>query len=190
MERTTCFPLVSFFLAICVHSFAGEVDSGVLRVSGLSAPDFLKAIFFRRAGGCASPTFSEFIGGDFFFGGSAMRCRVPSSSATDETVPKQNTDPGRRVILLWKVTAIELAWMGAVFCNKITLRLFIEVGGVGSTPTWRASCRCFGSDRTPRVAPQGVFRSRTVSPTVAKWFVSDARGTVDNVYRFGPLRDV
>jgi hypothetical protein len=44
-ERTTCFPLVSFFLAICVHSFVGEVDNGVLRVSGLSAPDFLKAIF-------------------------------------------------------------------------------------------------------------------------------------------------
>jgi hypothetical protein len=44
-ERTTCFPLVSFFLAICVHSFVGEVDSGVLQVSGLSAPDFLKAIF-------------------------------------------------------------------------------------------------------------------------------------------------
>jgi hypothetical protein len=50
-------------------------------------------------------------------------------------------------------------------------------------------CRCFGSDRTPGVAPQGVFRSRTVSTTVAKWFVPDARGTVDNVYRFGPLRD-
>jgi hypothetical protein len=26
-----------------------------------------------------------------------------------------------------------------------------------------------------------------VSPTVAKWFVPDARGTMDNVYRFGPL---
>jgi hypothetical protein len=38
-----------------------------------------------------------------------MRCRVPSSSVMDEIVPKQNTDPGRRVILLWKVTAIELA---------------------------------------------------------------------------------
>jgi transposase InsO family protein len=52
------------------------------------------------------------------------------------------------------------------------------------------NCRCFGSYRTPGVAPQGVFRSRTVSPTVAKWFVPDARGTVDNVCRFGPLRDV
>jgi hypothetical protein len=50
-------------------------------------------------------------------------------------------------------------------------------------------CRCFGFDRTPGVAPQGVFRSRTVSPTVAKWFVPDARGTMDSVYRFGPLGD-
>jgi hypothetical protein len=50
-------------------------------------------------------------------------------------------------------------------------------------------CRCFGSDHTPGVAPQGVFRSRTVSTTVAKWFVPVARGAVDNVYRFGPLRD-
>jgi hypothetical protein len=115
--------------------------------------------------------FSEFVEGDFFSGGSAMRCRVPSLSAMDEIVPKQNTDPGRRVILLWKVTAIELAWI------------------VDTPPTWRASCRCFGSDRTPGVAPQGVFRSRTVSTTVAKWFVPIARGTVDKVYRFGPLRD-
>jgi hypothetical protein len=169
---STCFSLVSFFLAICVHSFVEEVDSGVLRVGGPSTPDFLETIFFRRAGGCASPTFSEFVGGDFFSGGSAMRCRVPSSSATDEMVPKQNTDPGRRVILLWKVTAIELARI------------------VDTPPTWRASCRCFGSDRTPGVASQGVFRSRTVSTTVAKWFVPFARGTVDKVYRFGPLRDV
>jgi hypothetical protein len=45
-----------------------------------------------------------------------------------------------------------------------------------------------GSDRTPEVAPQGVFRSRTVSTTVAKWFVPIARGTVDKICRFGPLR--
>jgi hypothetical protein len=37
-----------------------------------------------------------------------------------------------------------------------------------------ARCRCFGSDRTPGVVPRGVFRSRTVSPTVAKWFMPDA----------------
>ena len=168
-ERTTCLSLVSFFLAICVHSFVGEVDSGVFRVSKLLAPAFPETIFFRRAGGSVFPAFSEFVGGNFFSGRSAMRCRIPSSSATDEIVPKQNTDPGRTVILLRKVMAIELAWI------------------VDTPPTWRASCRCFGSDRTPGVAPQGVFRSRTVSTTVAKWFVPVARGTVDNVYRFGPL---
>jgi hypothetical protein len=59
-----------------------------------------------------------------------------------------------------------------------------------SPPEWNdQGCRCFGSDRTPGVAPQGVFQSRTVSPTVAKWFVPDARGTMDSVYRFGPLGD-
>jgi hypothetical protein len=47
----------------------------------------------------------------------------------------------------------------------------------------------FGSDRTPGVAPQGVFRSRTVSTTVAKWFMPITRGTVDKIYRFGPLRN-
>jgi hypothetical protein len=115
-ERTTCFlPVlfVSFFLAICVHYFVGEVDSGVLWVSGPSAPGLLKAIFFQSAGGCAFPCFtlifSKVVGGDFLLGGSAMRCRVPSSSATNEIVPKQNTDPGRRMILRRKVMAIELA---------------------------------------------------------------------------------
>jgi hypothetical protein len=107
----TCFSLVSFFLVICVHSFVEEVDSGVFRVSEPSAPDFPETIFFRRAGGGAFPAFSEFVGGDFFSGGSAIRCRIPSSSATDEIVPKQNTDPGRMVILLLKVTTIELAWI-------------------------------------------------------------------------------
>jgi hypothetical protein len=38
-----------------------------------------------------------------------------------------------------------------------------------------------------RGCPSRCFRSRTVSPTVAKWFVPDARGTMDIVYRFGPL---
>jgi hypothetical protein len=41
-------------------------------------------------------------------------------------------------------------------------------------------CRCFGSDCAPRVAPRGAFWSRTVSPTVAQWFVLDARETMDN----------
>ena len=161
---------------IRVHFSVEEVDSGVLRVDGPSAPSLLKVVFSRSAGGCAfscfAPIFLEIFEEDFLSGGSAMRCRVPSSSATDEIVPKQNTDPGQRMILCWKVTTIELAWID------------------DTPPTWRASCRCFGSDRTPGVAPQGVFRSRTVSTTVAKWFVPIARGIVDKVYRFGPLRDV
>jgi hypothetical protein len=38
--------------------------------------------------------------------------------------------------------------------------------------------------------PLKVFsRSRTVSTTVAKWFVPIARETMDKIYRFGPLRD-
>jgi hypothetical protein len=37
-----------------------------------------------------------------------------------------------------------------------------------------------GSDRTPGVAPQGVFRSRTVLPTVAQWFMPGAREIVNN----------
>jgi hypothetical protein len=41
-------------------------------------------------------------------------------------------------------------------------------------------CRCFGSDRAPRVTPQGAFRSRTVLPTVARWFVAGTREIVDN----------
>jgi hypothetical protein len=163
-------PLISLFLMTCVHSFVGEVDGGVFRVSELLAPASPEAILFRRAGSSAFPASSEFVGGDFRSGRSARRCRIPSSSATDEIVPKQNVDPGRMVILLWKVTAIELAWI------------------VDTPPTWRASCRCFGSDRTPGVAPQGAFRSRTVSTTVAKWFVPIARGTMDKVCRFGPLR--
>jgi hypothetical protein len=42
-------------------------------------------------------------------------------------------------------------------------------------------CRCFGSDRAPRVAPPGAFWCRTVLPTVARWFMPDARETVDNL---------
>jgi hypothetical protein len=94
-------------------AFVEEVDSGVFWVSGPSAPGLPKATFFRSAGSCAfsflTPIFSERVGVDFFFDRSAMRCRIPSSSAMDEIVPKQNTDPGRRVILRWKVMAIELA---------------------------------------------------------------------------------
>jgi hypothetical protein len=151
---------------IRVHSSIGEVDSGVLRVDEPSAPSLLKVIFSWGAGGCAFPCFapilSEIFEDDFLSGGSVMRCRVPSSSAIAEIVPKQNTDPGRRMILCLKVTAIELAWID------------------DTPPTWRASCRCFGSDRAPGMAPQGAFWCRTVLSTVARWFVLVARETVDS----------
>jgi hypothetical protein len=151
---------------IRVHSSVGELDSGVLRVDEPSAPSLLKVILSRSAGGCTFPCFapilSEIFEDDFLSDGFAMRCRVPSSSATDEIVPKQNTDPGWRMILCWKVTAIDLAWID------------------DTPPTWCASCRCFGSDRAPRVAPQGAFWCRMVLSTVARWFVLVARETVDN----------
>jgi hypothetical protein len=151
---------------ICVHVSVEEVDSGVLRVDGPSAPSLQEGVFVRGAGGCAfscfTPVFPKFVEEGSLTGGSTMRCRVPSSSATDEMVPKQNVDPGRRTILRWNVMAIELAWIS------------------DTPPTWRTSCRCFGSDRTPRVAPRGAFWSRTVLPTVARWFALDARETVGN----------
>jgi hypothetical protein len=152
---------------ICVHVSVEEVDSGVLRVDGPSAPGLQKGVSVLSAGGHAfsyfAPAFSEFVEEGFLSGGYAMRRRVPSSSATDEMVPKQNMDPGWRTILCRKVMAIELAWIS------------------DTPPTWRASCRCFGSDRAPRVAPRGAFWSRTVLLTVARLFVLDARETMDNV---------
>jgi hypothetical protein len=92
-----------------------EVDNGVLRVNEFPALDLQGVIFARGAGGCAIccivPVFPEILGEGLFSGGSAMRCRIPFSSATDKMVPKQNMDPGQRAILHWKVTAIELAWI-------------------------------------------------------------------------------
>jgi hypothetical protein len=131
-----------FFLVIRVHSSVDEVDNGVLWVNEFSVPDLQEVVFARGAGGCAIcclvPAFSEIFKEGFFFGGSAIRCRIPSSSATDEMVPKQNTDPGRRAILCWKMMAIELAWIS------------------DTPPTWRASCRCLGP--TPGVTARGAFR--------------------------------
>jgi hypothetical protein len=57
----------------------------------------------------------------------------------------------------------------------------IELAWIDDTPpTWHASCRCFGSDRAPGVAPQGAFWSRTVLSTIARWFMLNARETVDS----------
>jgi hypothetical protein len=95
--------LLPFFLVIRVHFSVEEVDSGVLRVDGSSAPGLQEVVFARSVGGCAfscfASTFLEIVEEVFLSGGSAMRCRVPSSSATDEMVPKQNTDLGWRMIL-------------------------------------------------------------------------------------------
>jgi hypothetical protein len=95
--------LFLFFLVIRVHFSVDEVDNMVLRVNELSTIGLQEAIFARSVGGCAIscfvPAFPEIFKEGFFSGGSAIRCRVPSLSATNEMVPKQNTDPGRRAIL-------------------------------------------------------------------------------------------
>jgi hypothetical protein len=107
--------LAFFFLVIRVHSLVGEVDNGVLQASELPALVLQEVVFVRGAGGCAIcrivPAFPEISKEVFFSGGSAMRCRIPFSSATDKMVLKQNIDPGRRAILHWEVTTIELAWI-------------------------------------------------------------------------------
>jgi hypothetical protein len=135
--------LLLFFLVISVHSSVDEVDNRVLRVNEFSAPDLQEVVFVRGARGCTICclvlAFSEIFGEGFFFDGSAMRCRIPSSSAMDEMVLKQNTDPGRRAILCWKVMATELALIN------------------DTPPTWRASCRCLRPDRAPGVTPRGAF---------------------------------
>jgi hypothetical protein len=102
--------LASFFLVIRVHSFVGEVDNGVLWASEFPALDLQEVVFVWGAGGCAVrclvPAFPGISEESFFSDGSAMRCRIPLSSAMDKMVPKQNTDPGRRAILHWEVTAL------------------------------------------------------------------------------------
>jgi hypothetical protein len=151
---------------ICVHSFVGEVDNGVLRTEGPSAPILPEVIFFRGAGGCAfsclAPIFPETSEEGFLSGGSVRQCRVPFSSATDEIVPKQNMDPGRSMILCWKVTTIELAWI-----DDTPLPGAPAVGVSGPTAH-------------PGLPPKVLFRSRKVLPTVARWFVLGARELADN----------
>jgi hypothetical protein len=105
----------------------------------------------------------------FFSGGSAMRCRVPSSSAMQEMVPKRNIAPRRRVILFLKVMAIELALIK------------------DTPPTWRASCRCLVSDRTPGDT-LAMLLGRTVSLIVARWFVLGARESKRETRNFLQVR--
>jgi hypothetical protein len=58
---------------------------------------------------------------------------VPSTSTTQEMVPKQKPAPGLKVILLLKTMAMESALID------------------DTPPTWHASYRCFVSGRTPGV---------------------------------------
>jgi hypothetical protein len=73
-----------------------------------------------------------------------------------EMVPKRNIALGLRVILFLKVMAIELTLIN------------------GTTPTWRASCRCLVSNRTPGDTLV-VLLGRTVLLVVARWFVPGAQ---------------
>jgi hypothetical protein len=106
---------------------------------------------------------------DFFLGGVAMRCRVSSTSATQEIVLKKKIAPMLKVILLLKMMAMELALID------------------DTPPTWRASCRCFVSDRTPR-GTLVVLLGRMVSRIVARWFtLGHEREREVDFSRFGPL---
>jgi hypothetical protein len=66
---------------------------------------------------------------------------------------------------------------------------YIAAGHCCAQLLWMRQMSVFWVRPHTRGCPSRCFRSRTVSPTVAKWFVPGARGTMDNVYRFGPLRD-
>jgi hypothetical protein len=151
----------SFCRVICVHSLVGEVDNEVHRV-GETVVDWPSTLWgilslascwtmpCRATGGVVGAVrdFNTASFGDpeedLFLGGVAMRCRVPSTSATQEMVPKQKTAPGLKVILLLKTTAMESALID------------------DAPPTWHASCRCFVTDRTPRVTLV-VLLGRTAS---------------------------
>jgi hypothetical protein len=162
---------ISFFQVIYVHSLVGEVDNRVFRVSetptdrsffsrGLPNPGLQGIIFPRAASGGAihylAPASLRIPEESFFSDESATRCRVPSSSAMHEMVPKRNITPVRRVILFLTVMAIELALI-----NDTHL-------------TWHASCRWLVSDRTPG-GTLVVLLGRTVLLIIARWFVLGAR---------------
>ena len=56
-----------------------------------------------------------------FSGGSATRCRVPSTFAMHEMVPKRNIAPRLRVILFLKVTTIELTLINDTPLPSVTV---------------------------------------------------------------------
>jgi hypothetical protein len=76
-------------------------------------------------------------------------------------VLKQNMDPGRRAILHWKVTTIELAWINDT-----------PVPGAPAVGVWSLTAHL--------ELPLKVLLGRRAMLTVTQWFVQDARETVDN----------
>jgi hypothetical protein len=114
----------SLLRVICVHSLVGEVDNGVLRAGEaptcwscilreLLSSDLHEAMPSRAVSrGMARGLASAFRGiseEGFFLGGYVMWCIVPSMSAMHEMVLKQNIAPGLKVIMLLKMTTMELA---------------------------------------------------------------------------------
>jgi hypothetical protein len=135
--------VVSLRRVISVHTHVGEVDNGVHRAGGEVVAD--RATGIRTLLGmvlCGTKAFcpaSEILAGAvhdlpassfddlreaFFPNEATIRCKVPSWSAMQETVPMQKTTPGLKVIMALKVTAMELS--------------FINV----APTTWRACYRC------------------------------------------------
>jgi hypothetical protein len=134
---------------IRVHTRVGDMDSGVHRVESrtsvgratsvatfLGLTDFgvtpwnknmprfshcWQNFHWRRLGDLAVAFGATREG--FFPGGSAMRCRIPSRSVTQEMDPKWKTSLTLKVIMVLKVID------GVVIYQR-------------RTPTWRASCRC------------------------------------------------
>jgi hypothetical protein len=175
---------ISLSQVICVHSLVGEVDNRVCWV-GEAVVDWPSTLWevpslascgtmFRRAisrgtvrGFTAAPFGAPEE--DFFSGGVAMRCRVPSTSATQEMAPKQKAAHRLKVILLLKMMAMESTLID------------------DTPPTWHASCRCFVSNRTPGVTLV-VLLGRTVSRIVTRWFaLGHERETEADFSRFGLL---
>jgi hypothetical protein len=126
---SACLPrlgvFVSFYRVIRVHSLVGEVDNGVRQVGEamVDRPSTLSGIlslasceimlhrticgdFVGTVRSFAAPSFGD-PEGDFLSGEVAMRCRVPSTSAMQEMVPKQKTAPRLKVIMLLKIMAME-----------------------------------------------------------------------------------
>jgi hypothetical protein len=148
----------------------GEVDNEVLWVSetptdwssfsrGILSSGLQWTIFPRAVSGgvvrsLALASLRIFEEG-LFLAGSATRCRVPSTSAMHEMVPKQNIAPRLRVILFLKVTAIELAL-------------------INDTPY--LACQLSVSSVQPHTrGTLVVLLGRTVSLIVARWFMPEAR---------------